>query len=109
MRGRDGHILSRRELSKELPNFIDKDLVEIGEHSPLHESYSRLGVATQSGVPFRLALQMSLIGEYVTKHGDITVLKSVWSKAGMFTGYASSFQDFDWDKSHLTVSPYIFW
>ena len=108
VRGRDGRVLTKRELAKELPNFIHKELVEIGEHYPFCEDLNRLGAMSQSRNPPHLSIQLSLVGDFVTKYGNLAVLQSIWTKAGVFTNYASSFRDFDWNKEHLTVSIFSF-
>ena len=39
VRGENGKILSKMELAKELPRFINVELVEIGERFPFYEDY----------------------------------------------------------------------
>ena len=102
MRGRDGHVLLRRELARELPHFIHKELVEIGEHYPFYNDFNRTGMASQCKEVSEIVLHMSFIGAYGPKQGGLTVLHSIWSKAGIFTNHASAFQDCDWSKGHIT-------
>ena len=104
VRGRNGKILSKIELAKELPKFIHVELVDIGERFPFYEDFIR-GRTTPLVTPeSRARTQLSMVDDFIQSYGDITVLRSMWAKISSVTDHQASLCDFDWGEERMTVS-----
>ena len=104
VRGRNGKILSKVEMAQELPKFIHTELVDVGERFPFYEDY-RKGSTTALVTPqSRSKTQIYLIGDFIQRQGDLTVLRNLLSRVGSFTYYQAAFHDFDWSEERITVS-----
>ena len=104
VRGKDGYILTPLQLEKEKPLFIDAPLVDIGDKFPFYDDY----VATPGGKSnpdeLRMTTQISSIGTFVPRGGDLSLLRNLWTQFGVFTSHQGFFSDFDWRADILTVS-----
>ena len=104
VRGKVGYILTPLQLEKEKPLFIDAPLVDIGDKFPFYDDY----VATLGGKSnpdeLRMTTQISLIGTFVPRGGDLSLLRNLWTQFGVFTSHQGFFSDFDWRADNLTVS-----
>ena len=47
---------------------------------------------------------ISLIGTFVPRDGNISLLQSLWTRVGVFTNHQALFSSFDWGSATLTVS-----
>ena len=104
VRGRDGWVLTPVELEKEKPFFIDVPLVEAGDRFPFFEEYmASIGGITDPD-DLRISTLISLIGTFVPKDGNLSLLQSLWTKVGQFTNHQALFSSFDWGSATLTVS-----
>ena len=104
VRGRNGKILSKVELAQELPKFIHTELVDVGERFPFYEDYLKGSTTALVTPQSRAKTQICLIGDFIQKQGDLTVLRKLWSRVGSFTDYQAAFHDFDWSEERITVS-----
>ena len=104
VRGRNGKILSKIELARELPKFIHKELIDIGERFPFYDDFIRGRTAPLVTPESRARTQLCLIGEYIPKHGDLSVLRRMWAMISSFTDYQAALCDFDWGEERVTVS-----
>ena len=108
VRGRNGKILSKIELAKELPKFIHVELVDIGERFPFYEDFVR-GRTTPLVTPeSRARTQLSMVADFIQSYGDITILRSMWAKISSITDHQASLCDFDWGEERMTVSVICF-
>ena len=104
VRGKDVYVLTPVELEKEKFFFMDVPLVEAGDQFPFNEDYmANIGGITNPDDLRTIAL-ISLIGTFVPKDGNFSLLQSVWTKVGQFTNHQASFSSFDWGSVTLTVS-----
>ena len=109
VRGRNGKILNKMELAKEMPKFIHTELVDIGERFPFYDDFIRGRNAPLVTPESRARTQLCLIGEYIPTHGDLSVLRSMWAQISSFTDYQAALCDFDWGEERITVSiPYTY-
>ena len=104
VRGRNGKILSKAELARELPKFIHAELVDVGERFPFYEDYLKGNTAAVVTPQSRTKTQISLVGDFIQSQGDLTVLRRLWSRVGAFTNYQAAFHDFDWSEERMSVS-----
>ena len=104
VRGRNGKILSKIELAKELPKFIHMELVDIGERFPFYEDFVRGRTAPLATPESRARTQLVLVADFIQSHGDITVLRNMWAKISSVTDHQASLCDFDWGEERMTVS-----
>ena len=104
VRGRNGKILSKVELAQELPKFIHTELVDVGERFPFYEDYLKGSTTALVTPQSRTKTQICLIGDFIQRQGDLTVLRNLWSRVGSFTDYQAAFHDFDWSEERITVS-----
>ena len=104
VRGRDTKILSKYQLAKELPLFINAELVELGERRPFYHEF--IGEHSSSAVvdELRSSTQLSVVGHFVCSSGDLLLLQRLWSHVGTFSHYQETFQNFVWDPESLSVS-----
>ena len=103
VRGRNGKILSKMELAKELPRFINVELVEIGERFPFYEDYVKGSTTAIVTAESRAKTQLCLVGDFIKTHGDLMILRNLWSRMGSFTNHQGAITDFDWGEERLTV------
>ena len=108
VRGRNGKILTKLELAKELPKFIHAELVDIGERLPFYEDFVR-GRTTPLITPeSRARTQLCIVADFIQHHGDIAILRSMWAKISSFTDHQAVLCDFDWGEERMTVSVICF-
>ena len=70
VRGRNGRVLTKIELAKELPHFIHAELVDIGERFPFYDDFVK-GTATTLVTPAsRAKTQIHLVADFVQHQGD---------------------------------------
>ena len=104
VRGKDGYVLTPVELEKEKPSFMEVPLVEAGDPFLFYEDY----MASMGGVTnlddLRTITLISLIGTFVPKDGNVSLLQSLWTNVGQFTNHQALFTSFDWGCATLTVS-----
>ena len=104
VRGKDGYVLTPIELEREKPKFIDVPLVETGDRFPFYDDYmASIGGITNPD-DLRTSTLISLIGTFVPKDGNISLLQSLWTRVGVFTNHQALFSSFDWGSVTLTVS-----
>ena len=104
VRGRNGKVLTKIELAKELPKFIHAELVDIGERFPFYDDFLK-GSSTALVTPdSRTKTQICIISDYIQTHGDLSLLRNLWARIGSFTNYQATLCDFDWGEERLTVS-----
>ena len=103
IRGRDGRRLTPFELQLDLPKFIGEELVNIGEKLPFFDEYLQGTDYMAPSSESRARIQVSVLGNYLRSHGDISTLRSFWRDVGAVVNYQSLFTDFDWGKDRLSV------
>ena len=104
LRGRNGKILSKIELARELPKFIRTELIDVGERFTFFEEFIK-GTTTALVTPeSRSRTQFCLVGDYIQIHGNLMVLRNLWSRVGSFTNHQATFCDFDWGEERFAVS-----
>ena len=106
VRGRNGRILTKIELAKELPLFIHAELVDIGERFPFYDDFVK-GTATTLVTPAsRAKSQIHLVADFVQYQGDLSILRRMWSQVGSLTNYQASYCDFDWSEERVSVGSF---
>ena len=103
VRGRNGKILTKIEPAKELPNFRNAELVDIGERFPFYDDFVKGTSSTFVTPESRAKTQIHLIGDFVQHQGNLGVLRKLWSQVGSLTNYQSSYCDFDWGEDRISV------
>ena len=107
VRGRNGKLLTKIELAKELPKFIHAELVDVGERFPFYEDFIK-GTTTAVVTPESSSrTQLCLIGDFIHTHGNLSVLRNLWARVGSYTNHQAAFCDFDWSEERLSVSTII--
>ena len=101
VRDKYGRVLEPVELERELPKFINADLVDLGEKYPYYSDFLAGRDHMSVGPAKRLETQLSLITNYLAKHGNLAFLKSFWDSVGAVVGRQASFSDFNWSTDHL--------
>ena len=108
VRGRDTKVLSKFELAKELPKFINAELVVLGERRPFYHEFIGEHPTSTVADEARVGTQLAVVGHYVCSSGDISLLQRLWSHVGSFSLHQETFQEFAWDSESLSVSILIF-
>ena len=103
VRGRNGMILTKIELAKELPKFIHVELIDIGERFPFYDDFVKGKSTTLVTPASRAKTQIHLIGDFVQTHGNLGVLRRLWAQIGSLTNYQTSYCDFDWGEERISV------
>ena len=105
--GRMVGVLTPFELEKEKPLFIDTPLIDAGDRYPFYDDYmaSIGGITNPSDL--RTSTLISLIGTFVPKDGNHSLLQSFWTRVGVFTNHQALFSSFDWGSATLTVSSFV--
>ena len=104
VRGANGKILSKMELAKTLPHFINEELVDIGERFPFYDDYIKGSTTALVTAESRAKTQLCLVGDFAKTQGDMMVLRNLWSRMGSFTNHQATVTYFDWGEERLTVS-----
>ena len=104
VRRKDGYIFRPLQLEKEKPLFIDAPLVDIGDKFPFFGDFVATLGGTSSSDELRMTTQISLIGLFVPHGGDLSLLRTLWTRFGVFTSHQVFFSDFAWSVDNLTVS-----
>ena len=104
VRGRNGKLLSKILLAKEIPQFIHMELVDIEERIPFYEDFVR-GHASAIVTPeSRAETQLSIIRDFIKTYGAFTVLGNLLGRIDSFTDFQAPLCDLDWGDKKLTVS-----
>ena len=107
VRGRDGKILTNYQLQLELPQFINCELVDIGDKLPFYEE-AMAGSSYMSSSPQNLAkTQISILAYFLALSGDIQVLRTMWQQIGVVVNHQALFSDVDWSTTRLSVSSLV--
>ena len=101
VRDRRGRVLGTVELEREIPKFINAELVDLGEKYPFYSDFLAGRDHMSTGPEKRLETQLSLVTNYLVKHGNLTFLKSFWDSVAIVVGRQASFSDFNWGAEHL--------
>ena len=104
VRRANGKILSKMELAKALPHFINEELVDIGERFLFYDDYIKGSTTALVTAESRAKTQLCLVGYFAKTQGDLMVLRNLWSRMGSFTNHQATVTDFDWGEERLTVS-----
>ena len=103
VRGKNGKILSKKDLADELPRFIHTELVDVGERNPFYEDYLQGHTSAPITPQSRLRTQICLLGDFIQSSGDLALLRKLWARVGSYTEFQSAFQDFNWNEDHIMV------
>ena len=107
VRGRNGKLLTKIELARELPKFIHAELVDTGERFPLYHDFIE-GRTTALVTPeSRAKTQLRIVGDFIQRQGDLSVLRSLWSSISSLTDHQASLCDFDWGDERMTVIIFV--
>ena len=101
VRDRHGRVLEPYELERELPNFIDVELVEVGPKLPFVDEVESGICRPSTDEETRHQVQMSLVGTFLVTSGDSSALEGLWSNVGVFANRQEMFADFEWGKDHI--------
>ena len=104
VRGGNGKVLSKIELKKGLPRFINVELVDNGERFPLYEDYIKGSTTALVTSESRAKTQLCLVGDFVKTQGDLMVVRKLSSRMGSFNNHQATVTDFDWWKVRMKVS-----
>ena len=104
VRGRNGRLLNKIELARELPRFIHSELVDIGERFPFYDDFIQ-GRTTAIVTPeSRSRTQLGIVIDFLKDQGDFAMLRNLWARLSSFTDYQATLCDFDWGEERMTVS-----
>ena len=85
VRGRNGKLLSKIELARELPKFIHAELVDTGERFTFYHDFIE-GRTTALVTPeSRAKTQLRIVGDFIQRQGDFSILRSLWSNISSLT------------------------
>ena len=96
VRGKDGYPLTPIELEREKPFYIDVPLVDTGDRFPFYDDYMASNEGILNPDDLRTSTLISLIGTFVPKDGNISLLQSLWTRVRVFTNHQALFSSFDW-------------
>ena len=82
VRGKNGKILSKKDLADELPRFIHTELVDVGERNPFYEDYLQGHTSAPITPQSRLRTQICLLGDFIQSSGDLALLRKLWARVG---------------------------
>ena len=109
VRGKDGWVLTPVELEKEKPLFIDVPVIEAGDRIPFSEDYmASIGGITNPD-DLRTNTLISLIGTFVPKDGNFSLLQSLWTKVGQIHQSSTLVLFFRLGVRHTHRKYFIFW
>ena len=103
VRGRNGKLLSKIELARELPKFIHTELIDTGDCFPFYHDFIE-GRTTALVTPeSRAKTQLRIVGDFIQRLGDFSILRSLWTSISPLTDHQASLCDFDWGDERMTV------
>ena len=90
VRGRNGKLLTKIELAKELPKFIHMELVDLGERIPFYDDFIR-GRTTPLITPESWArTQLNIVSDFLQTEGDLCTLRNLWARISSFTDHQAA-------------------
>ena len=75
--GRNGRVLSNIELAKELPKFINVELVDIGERFAFYDDFVRGRTTPLSTREPRARTQLCFVADFLQTQGDLSILRNL--------------------------------
>ena len=76
VRGRNGKLLTKIELARELPKFIHTELVDVGERFPFYHDFVEGRTTALVTRESRARTQLRIIGDFIQRQGDFSILRS---------------------------------
>ena len=76
VRDNTGKVLEEADLEREIPKFINADLVDLGEKYPFYHEYLAGRAHMSTGPAKRFEIQFGLIASSLAKHGNMAFLRS---------------------------------
>ena len=104
VRGKDGKVLTPRQLVDELPNFKDVPLVDIGEKFPFYDEFMAGNDYMASSSGNRMRVQVSILSSFLPSCGNLSLLRKLWKDIGVVVNHQALFSDFNWEKERTLVS-----
>ena len=104
VRGRNGKLLTKIELARELPKFIHAELVDAGERFPFYHDFIECWTTALVTPESRAKTQLRIVGDFIQRQGDFSVLRSLWSSISSLIDHQASLCDFDWGDERMTVT-----
>ena len=92
------------QLEIEYPKFKDAQLVDIGEKLPFYDESMAGADYMSASSDNRPRIQISVLCEFLPQHGDLDVLRNIWTDVGVVVNHQPLFMDFEWTKEILSVS-----
>ena len=75
--------------------------MDIGVKYPFYHEFIAGRTSASTGPDDKAAIQLSLIANYLVKHGGLTFLKTLWDSVGTVVNRQACFMDFDWTSRNL--------
>ena len=91
VRWKDGKLLSPYQLALELPRFKDVELVDIVEKLPFYDEFMSGADHMSSSSENRARTQISVLGRFLPRYGDIELLRHFWRDVGVIVNHQSLF------------------
>ena len=104
VRGRNGKLLTKIELAKELPKFIHVELVDLDERLPFYDDFVRDRTTPHITPESRARTQLNIVSDFLQTQGDLCKLRNLCARISSFTDHQAALCDFDWGEERLSVS-----
>ena len=83
--------------------------MDIGLKYPFYHEFMAGRTTASTGPDDEVAIQLSLIANYLVNHGDLASLKTLWDSVGTVVNRQACFMDFNWTSRHIVkLFPHIF-
>ena len=89
---------------KELPNFIDTPLVDLGPKFPFYEEVEGSIGGETTDVDRWTLVRMTLVANIIGSCEDLHTLQNSWTNVGVSAGTQPAYTDLNWEKNRLLVS-----
>ena len=93
----------KTELAKELPKFINVELVDLGERFPVYDDFVR-GRNPPITPESRTRTQLCIVSDFLQTQGDLSILENLWARVSSLTDHQAALCDFDWGDERMSVS-----
>ena len=106
VRDKHGRVLDPYQLQKELPNFIDTPLVDLGPKFPFYEEVEGTIGGEATDEDRQTLVQLTLVANFIGSCGDLHMLQNLWTNVGVAAGTQPTYTDLNWDKNRTLVSSF---
>ena len=104
VRGRDARVFYGVKLEKEREQYMELDVPDLCYKRPFYYDVIEGKPFTFTTESTRIRIQIELLLIFLKSGGQLWALDDYWTQVGVLTGHSAATADFNWSRSHISVS-----